>query len=135
MQSQGIEGSKRQKEDQAGGKRRATSDLPWDAFGLQRRMSLFPVGFLWVPVTSWSSAFHLRLAGVALPLPFGIFGSYLGEGRSDLLKWVLVFAVHSVRPSDIKFVAAMGNVETVSISRRRRWESGFGTRSLRMNSW
>lgn len=120
MQSQGIEGSKEQKEVQAGGKRRAMSDLPWDTCGWQRTVSLFPPGFLWVAVTSWSSAFYLRLGDMGLSLPVGIFGSYLREGGSDLLQWALVFAVHLVRPSDIKFVAAISNVETVSISRRQR---------------
>lgn len=50
------------------------------------------------------------------------------ETRSDLLTGVLLFAVHSLRPSDIRFVAAIGHMETVSISRRWTWEVGFGTR-------
>ena len=89
-----------------------------------RRVSLFPAGSYgsqWPPGLQLSialadkpSASVLRLGDVGLALPFGIFGSC----RSDLHKCFFVFAVHSVRPSDIKFVAAMGNVDTVSISRR-----------------
>lgn len=59
---------------------------------------------------------------MGLLLPFGALGPHHGEYRSDLLTCVLVFAVHSLSPSDIKLVAAIGNVETVSLSRRLRWE-------------
>ena len=63
---------------------------------------------------------------MGLHLLFGVPGPHCGKYRPDLLTWVLVFAVHSLRPSDIKFVAAIGDVQTVSISRRWRWETGFG---------
>lgn len=66
----------------------------------------------------------LGVRTLGLLLPFGILGPHCVKCRSDLLTWVLVFAVHSLRPSDIKFVAAIGNV---SIARRWRWEVGFGT--------
>lgn len=37
-------------------------------------------------------------------------------GRSDLASWLLISTVHSLSPSDIKLVAAIGNPETVSLS-------------------
>ena len=69
-----------------------------------------------------ASAAVLGVGDMGLLLPFGALDPRCGEHRSDLLTCVLVFAVHSLRPSDIKFVAAIGNVETVSLSRRWRWE-------------
>lgn len=83
-------------------------------------------------MTSWSSdsPSHgqpwgiLGVRALGLLLPFGILDLHCAKCRSDLLTWVLVFAVHSLRPSDIKFVAAIGNV---SIARRWKWEVGFGT--------
>lgn len=91
--------------------------------------------FLGLPAAAWSSVLHshgsaltavLRLEDRGLPLPFSILGPPFGECRPDPLPWVLVIAVHSLRPSDIKFVAAIGNVETVSILRGWRWETGIG---------
>lgn len=90
------------------------------------------MGYLWLPeknkpLFSWvpmgpsdrlvfSFPLPWLFTAMACPCHLASLAHLVGNADLDLLKGVLVFAVHSVRPSDIKFVAALGYVEPVSIS-------------------